>query len=144
MENRSHMNVLVQNEKDIETIQIKKSEFKNGVFTEDEKEISYHGEMYDVKSRSADGDYIVFHCINDKKETSLLVNLNDQVNNNMDTKSSSGQKQNNISKNISKDYFFNGKPAILLSSSKFIFSSAICHLTSVNSLSLTTPPPKAV
>lgn len=138
------MSVLVQSEKNIQTIRIHKSEIKNIVFADDEKEISFNGEMYDVKSRSQEGDYIVFHCMNDKKETSLLAHLNDQVKNNMDTKSSSEKKQNTVSKNMLKDYFVSGKQNSILSSEKLVFPSVIGYRPSAILLSLSSPPPKQV
>jgi hypothetical protein len=143
MENRSQMSAFVQNEKDFQTIRIHKSEIKNIVFTDDEKEISYNGEMYDVKSESQEGDYIVFHCLNDTRETSLLAHLDDQVKNNMDTRSSSEKKQNNSSKNPVKDLFCM-KHNILVSDFSFIsFPTVNCKLQTVN-LPFLSPPPEHV
>src|ERR1039458_6854017 len=108
------MNQFVQNKKNLLTIRIHKSEIKNIVFTDDEKEMSYNGEMYDIKDKSQDGDYIVFHCLNDKKEETLIADLDKHIQNNIDTKSSSERKQNTVSKNILKDYFLSRKQDVIL------------------------------
>ena len=141
-ENKFEMSRLVQNENNLQTIRIHKSEIKNIVFTDEEKEMSFKGEMYDIKDKSVDGDYIVFHCMNDKKEEALLSDLDKQVQNNIDTKSSSEKKQNMVSKNILKDYFISKKQNIILLSDKIIFASVICYPASDISLSLSVPPPK--
>jgi hypothetical protein len=136
------MGTFVQNEKNLQTIRIQKSEIKNIVFTDDGKEISYKGEMYDIKDRSLEGDCIVFHCLNDKKEKVLLADLDKLIQNNIDTKSPSGEKQNNVSKNILKDYFASGKPTISLSSVHVGYPAALCPLPSAIPLSLSAPPPE--
>ena len=138
------MNQFVQNKKNLLTIRIHKSEIKNIVFTDDEKEMSYNGEMYDIKDKSQDGDYIVFHCLNDKKEETLIADLDKHIQNNIDTKSSSERKQNTVSKNILKDYFLSRKQDVILQSDKIIFASVVCHLPSAILLSLSIPPPEQV
>ena len=123
----------------LQTIRIHKSELKNILFKKDGKEISFNGEMYDIKSKYFDGDYIVFHLKYDKKETKLLAGLNKHVQYNSDAKSSSEKKQNN--KNPVKDLFFMKNNISVLHSSDVIFPDFICHLPSYV-LPVNTLPPK--
>lgn len=141
LENRYEMSRLVQNEKNLQTIRIHKSEIKNLIFTDNEKEMSYNGEMYDIKDKSQDGDYIVFHCMNDKNETEMMATLDKNIQNNIDTKSSSEKKQNSISKNILKDYFASDRQTFFLSSVKVCFPSDCDHLPLAVTISLFSPPP---
>lgn len=134
------MIVLLQNEKNLQTIRIHKSEIKNVVFTEDEDEMSYNGEMYDIKDKAIDGDYILFHCLSDEKETSLLANLDDHVQNNIDTKSSSEKKQNNASKNPVKDLFCLKQNIFVFTLSCISFPTVNCKLQTVD-LPYLSPPP---
>jgi len=142
LQNRSLIEKLMQNESTLQTLRIHKSEIKNIVFQDDDQEMSYNGEMYDIKDRSQDGDYIVFHCINDKNESELIANLDKHVQNNIDPRSSSEQKQHTISNTILKDYFISRKQDVILSSEELTFPSAICHLPSYVFLSLASPPPR--
>ena len=135
------MSVLLQNEKNLQTIRIHKSEIKNVVFTDGEDEMSYNGEMYDIKDKAIDGDYLVFHCLNDEKETSLLANLDDHVQNNMDTKSSSDKKQNTASKNPVKDLFCLKQNIFVFDLSFISFPTVNCKLQTVN-LPFSSPPPE--
>ena len=141
LENRYEMNQLVKNGKNLQIIRIHKSEIKNVVFADAGNEMSYNGEMYDIKDKSQDGDYIVFHCMNDKNENELLANLDKHIQNNIDTKSSSEKKQNSVSKNILKDYLLSKKQSIVLSSIKFCFPAAVRVLPSDVTIPFFSPPP---
>ena len=141
LENKYEMSQIVHNEKNLQTIRIHKSENKNIVFADDEKEMSYNGEMYDIKDKSRDGDYIVFHCLNDKKENELIANLDKHIQNNIDTKSSSEKKQNSSSKNPITDLFCMKKNILIFDFSFFAFPDLNCKLQTIN-LSFLAPPPK--
>lgn len=135
------MNQLVRNGKNLQTIRVHKSEIKNIVFADDEKEMSYRGEMYDIKDRSVEGDYIMFHCLNDKKEKTLIADLDEHIQNNIDTRSSSEKKQNNSPKNPITDLFCMKQGILIFDFSFFLFQSLNCKLQTVN-LSFLSPPPK--
>ena len=139
-ENRNEMqsNLL---QSSLETIRIPKTEMADIIFKDGGKEISFNGEMYDVKDKSIDGNYIVFHCVNDKRETKLFTQLDKQVKYNTDSKSSSEKKHHN-SKNPVKDLFFLQKKFSALVSYEFEFSIATCNLTSLTATPLPLPPPE--
>ena len=99
------MRSVVEKSLDIQTIRIHKSEIKNVVFKDKGKEFILNGEMYDIKAKFSEGDYTIFRCVNDKKEKQLLTELDRNTQTNIDVNSSSSQKQDDISKNILKDYF---------------------------------------
>lgn len=126
----------------LEIIRVHKSEIKNIVFKDNGKEIYFNGEMYDVKKKIVEGDYLVFKCVNDKKENQLIANLENHVQNNISAAPSSGHKQNDISKNIVKDFFFTGI-AIPLPVFSFFFihpSSFFIYNSSFSSVPF--PPPE--
>ena len=142
-QHKSEMQRFVLNEKNLETIRIHKSEIKkNIIIKNDGKEIAYMGEMYDVKNKFFDGDYIVFHCKHDRKETKFLAGLEKYVKYNSDSKSSSEKKQNN--KNSIKDLFFNSSNLPFSTSTPFEFKSYSLHLTSYIFPTLPFPPPENI
>ncbi len=128
-ENNRQAAFLIQSQKNLETLYVQRSELKNVAFSTDKKEISYDGEMYDVRDYSFSGNYIVFHCMDDKKETSSLAYLDTQVKNNTDSKSSSGEKQHKVLKNVIKDYFPARKRSFFLFPKKRAFASHLLILT---------------
>jgi hypothetical protein len=123
-----------------ETLRIPRSELKNLVFKENDNEILYKGEVYDIKDRSLDGDYIVFNCFKDNTEKNLLTGLDNQVKNN--SYPGENKKQNDSSKNPVKDLYFLEKQAFIPSSSLHIFQSVFCNLPSAILLPLPLPPPE--
>ena len=141
-QNRSHMSAQVKTANSLETIRIHKSEMKNVVFHDEGKEISYKGEMYDIKDKTIDGDYLVFQCINDKNEKKLLAKLNDHVKYNSDSNAPSEKKQNDFSKNPIKDLFFQQNHIAGISSVEIIFPFTTCHFISFIPPSLPLPPPE--
>ena len=123
-----------------ETIRIPRSELKNLVFKENGNEILYKGEVYDIKDKSLDGDYVVFNCFKDNTEKNLLAGLDNQVKNN--SYPGENKKQNSSSKNPVKDLFCLEKQAPIQFSSLHVFQAVICDLPSVSLLSLPLPPPE--
>lgn len=146
LQNRSEMSLNVKNSKHLETLRIHRSDLNNALFDPDKKEILYKGEMYDVKSQNVDGEYIVFHCINDSKEKNLLANLNDNTKNNIDTKSSSSGNHPDKSgqKNITKDYFCNAEVITFFNYSVNTFFRSPDTLVGTFVVSLSPPPPDQV
>ena len=71
-------------------------------FTDDD-EFVYQGRMYDVVSSSQTGDYIVYRCYTDNKETSLNQNLCSKVEADRDVPGQN-HKNNSILKEFVKDY----------------------------------------
>ena len=57
--NRNEMRNTLLQHTSLETIRIHKSKLHTVSFKDGGREILYHGEMYDVKSRSEKGDYIL-------------------------------------------------------------------------------------
>ena len=135
------MGLVLQNESSLETIRISKSELANVVFKNGGKEISINGEMYDVKDKSADGDYTIFLCAKDKKETKLIANLNNHVKNNIDT-NTPNKKQNDSSKNPLKDLFLSQKNNFISAYSVIAFPTENSKLQTINLLPLPLPPPE--
>jgi hypothetical protein len=139
--NTSQMSLIVQKSNSFETLRIHKSELKNIVFKDGGKEISYKDEMYDVKDKVIDGDYIVFQCIKDSKEKNLLADLDKNIQNNIDAKSSSGKKKSNPTKILLNDYCVNTNRSFL--SRPFenaIFKNFDQHMVSFVK-SIASPPP---
>ena len=129
-ENRNKMQTnLLQSS--LETIRISKSEIAEVIFKDGGKEISFNGEMYDVKSKSESGNYFIFNCKYDKKETSLLAGLTTHVKGNTDSNSSE-KKKNNLSKNPVKDLFFPEKNNFARTLSHNEFPTVNCKLQTVN------------
>ena len=135
------MSLAINNASSLKTLRIPNSELASVIFKNGGKEISFNGEMYDVKDKSLDGNYTIFHCLNDKKETKLIANLNDHVKNDIDT-NTPNKKQNNLFKNPIKDLFFSEKKTSSPTSAEIVFPSAIFHYTSYISSPLPLPPPE--
>ncbi len=132
----------VLEEKYLETIRIHRSEIKNIVFKDKGKEFLYNGEMYDIKSRSQEGDFIAFRCINDKTEKQLRAGLDHAVKHNSDSNSSQDKKQGSSSKNPVKDLFCHNDNMIFDISTAFVFPFAIFNFTSHIPPALPLPPPE--
>lgn len=124
----------------LETIRISKTEISKIIFSDEGKEFSMNGEMYDVKNQSDDGDYILFHCKHDQKETSLFAILHAHVKNNSDSNSPE-KKQNDSTKNPVKELFCFEKNNFV-SNFLFVEFPAINGKLQTVNLSLLSPPPK--
>src|ERR1051326_3522178 len=72
----------------LETVRIPRSNLSEIIINEDGNEISFHGELYDVKDKAIEGNFIVFHCLHDKKETKLFSELGRNVKANSDSRHS--------------------------------------------------------
>jgi hypothetical protein len=145
-QNNSEMTQVVSSSISLKTLRINKSELKNIVFKNGEKEIEYKGEMYDVKDQRVDGDAIVFHCLKDRKEKSLLANLDHNIRNNIDLRSSSNEKhpEKSAQKNMLKDYLFNMKEVTYYNSSQEIIFIPSDRLIGTYIVRLSAPPPKDI
>ncbi len=124
-----------------ETLRIPKSELKNILFKENGNEILYKGEMYDVKEKFIDGEFVVFHCIKDNTENKLLAGLDNQVKSN--SFPGENKKQNDFSKNPVKDLFCSVKKPAIQFSSLHLFQTTIYNLQSVILSPLPPPPPES-
>jgi len=109
----------------------------------DDNEFLYKGKMYDVVRQQANGDTIIYYCINDNKEEELYANLNKEVKNNMDTnpvKNKTKQILNKITISLFYEDKNNTKPDI---SYNVIYP--IDYIVCVNHFyDVITPPPKTV
>lgn len=141
-ENRSTMQSDLRKGHHIQLMRIHRSEIKNVVFREEGKEFIFKGEMYDIKSITRDGDFVVFHCINDKTEKRLLAGLETQAKSNGNS-GSSDKKQDNASKNHIKDLFCSKENIKIDESIAVVFPSAGCPFTSYISPTLPLPPPES-
>jgi hypothetical protein len=136
------MNNLLEHNESLQIIRIQKSNSGEVLFSVDGKEICYGGKMYDVKERSTDGDSIVLSCIADEIETGLLENLDNNVQNNIATKSSSDKKQNNIYKITLNDYCVNtNRDSLPRPFRNAVFDPSILPIRSFV-VSISSPPPK--
>ena len=140
-ENRYEMQSHLFQETGLETIRISKSEFKNITFRDEGHEIAINGELYDVKSSSNKGDFIIFYCKKDRKETKLLAGLDNQVKNNTDS-TLPNKKQNDTSKKSVKDFLFTKKDITENPLMTVAFRFAIFNFTSYISSPLSPPPPQ--
>ena len=136
------MHTLLKEKGSLNTIRIHQSEMADVIYKDKGKEILYKGELYDVKTTSKNGDYIVFTCVNDKKETTLLVSLNNQTKYNSDSAPSSEKKQDTSSKNPVKDLFLHKNITSQDLSAAVVFPTATFHLTSYIPDTLPLPPPE--
>jgi hypothetical protein len=142
-ENSSQMSLNIKSSNNLETLQIKKSELNNVIFSDNE--MSYQGEIYDVKKISSNGDYILVQCLHDKKEETLFADLDKQIQNNLDAKSSSTDHQGKSGqKNIVKDYFFSVDGISFYNASHHAIFKAVDPLIHSFVASLSTPPPRQV
>lgn len=92
------------------TLYVHKSEIKNIVFRKEGKEFMFNGEMYDIKNSYWNGNYMVFICKHDKRETELLAGLSVVAKQNADS-GSHNEKQSN---KLLKDIFFSVYEIFLL------------------------------
>lgn len=66
------------------------------------KEFRYKGTMYDIVKSENKGDEMIYHCVNDKQETQLFAQLEELVNQHIDSgKSPFGKTTKRILKKIS-------------------------------------------
>ena len=142
MENRTEVQSSLNNPHSLEVLRIHRSELAHVIFKDEGKEFMYDGEMYDMQSISTDGDYMVFHCINDNTEKELLSGLNSHVKNNFDTNSTPTQKQDS-SKKIIKDLFLHKNIVSQGISIPVLFPTGIFNLTSYIPETLPLLPPEA-
>lgn len=126
----------------VETIRISKSDIANIEIKDEGDEIFFNGELYDVKDRSVEGNFVVFHCIHDKKETKLFAELDKTVKANSNSKSSN-QKQD-TSKNPLRDLFVNSINNFSFSGNEFAFPDSQYPLTANDPAAYTPPPPKMI
>ena len=69
-----------------------------GLIWNNNKEFRYNGNMYDVvKVSKKENGNVHIYCINDKKETELLTELEKQTQNNSSRSTSENQRQNQFS-----------------------------------------------
>ena len=103
-------------------------------------EFSYDGKMYDVIEKKAEGDKLIIHCINDKKETELLNKLTDSW------------KENERSNKIANDLFqfmqtlFHENDSRKISQQSSITYSSLFLLDKLplQTKKIPTPPPQAI
>lgn len=126
----------------LQTVRIHVNDMKNIVFRDHGKEFLYNGEIYDIKTRSTEGDFIVFRCINDKKEKQLLAGLQFHVKNYADSNTSSDKKQDNSSKSPIKTLFLHSNDWAEAMSVAVVYPPAIFQLTFYISPTLPLPPPE--
>jgi len=79
---------------DIITIRIAKTDLQ----IIGENEISWQGKMYDVVSSKVEGEEIIFACLADKNETTMISTANDHIQKQADQ--SAGKKSISVNKNI--------------------------------------------
>jgi hypothetical protein len=143
-ENRAIMGRKVQNGSGIHAIRVPKADIANIIYHAEDRELSINREMYDVKSIFDEGEYIVFYCANDKRETKLLAGLDKEAKYNSPQNSTSEKKHDNSSKNPVKDLFIqrNNVPENL--SAAVVFGVTVFHFNSYLAAPLPPPPPEFV
>jgi hypothetical protein len=143
-QNNSKSELMVQQSKSLETVRIPGSEIKNVIFIDNGKEISYKGDMFDVKYKIRAGDDFIFYCIKDNQEKALLEQLNNHIQNTLDIQSSSKENSPEKSgcKNIIKDYILNLSELSFYYSFQKNTSLYRDKVTGECIVSLSSPPPK--
>ena len=142
VENKIEMSDLLEQNGSVKVLCIQQTDLSNIIFYDDGKEISYYGKMYDVKQKSTNGGKIILSCVQDENETNLLANLDNSIQNNINTKSSSEKKQDNLSKVTLNDYYVNTNNCSLFQSSyKVIYYTSNFSVNTFEN-SISSPPPK--
>ena len=109
----------------------------------DDNEFIYNGELFDVVSKTTDGDNTVFYCLDDRNEEKLFAGLNEHIKNNCDQNSASKNLSLQLIKNIIKealpDNYSEMKPSQYIT---FLYSdfNPILHKQFIQVIA---PPPKA-
>ena len=142
MENRTEVQSSLNSPHSLEVLRIHRSELAHVIFKDEGKEFIYNGEIYDIQSISTDGDFFVFHCINDNTEKELLAGLSSHVKNNFDSNSVPAKKKD-TSKNPVKDLFLHKNIVSQGISIPVLFPTGIFNLTSYIPETLPLPPPEA-
>lgn len=132
--NRKQMCEKLEQSISIAQIRIHKSEIRNIAFKDNGKEFWFRGELYDIKSKHIDNDFIVFNCIKDKTEKSLLAGFKKQNENN-------SPASKNIKKAV-KDFFPVSNeipvPVSVARELHYLFSGFNCS----SCILLASPPPE--
>ncbi len=131
---------------DITKISINRNNLSEIIWIEEGKEFLYKNKLYDLIKSEVLGDELILSCIDDKKETQLFANLDEQVNaylnDDISKKNSASQK---IIKSVLKVFYFNN---IQIS---FAFGECNSHLFACSDMKISDknssvfiPPPEIV
>lgn len=131
---------------DIIKISINRNNLSEIIWIEEGKEFLYKNKLYDLIKSEVLGDELILSCIDDKKETQLFANLDEQVNaylnDDMSKKNSASQK---IIKSVLKVFYFN-KIQISFAfgeNNSHLFAYSDIKISDKNS-SIFIPPPELV
>ena len=116
--------------------------FDELVWIKPNKEFTYKGTMYDVvrKTIEYNGD-VTYHCINDKQETTLFVNLDEQVRKTMDSRNNGKDPLQNLFQSLYFSDFFVRLDLKIHSTKIENFSEYSSHYSSPE-LNVSGPPPE--
>ena len=118
----------------LEKIVIHQSELKTIALKDSGNEFCLNGEMYDVKSKTTKGDYIVFMCVKDKEEKQLLADLKKNTENN--------SPLSDLAKKFAKDFYFTANTVSVPCSSSYTIQLSIVNRQLSIFLPLPSPPPR--
>ena len=117
---------------------------KMGIRWFEKHEFMYNGNMYDVVSEKADGNFVIYKCINDKQESKLFAGLQNQIRNSMNNDPVKSKTLNILQKfNL---IFINIKYNYLYVSQLNVRSFFIYHKNFFENLpkEVITPPPQYI
>ena len=130
--------------KNITLIKIKTAELavNKGIFENQElSEINYKGKLFDIVYQKKVGSLVYLYCVNDKKEEQLIAELNKQINQNGNAKSTN-KTAKDFRKNIVKDYFHSPIEISFYTSSVLPSNHTVFYSLSSISMEILAPPPK--
>ena len=143
-QNKIQISDLLEQNESLSILRIQKDDIGKIAFHNKWNEISYNGKMYDVKEHSIEGDFIILSCIADEIETELLADLDENIQNNIDTKSSGEKKKSNPTKLTLNDYCVNtNRSKLPRPFESAIFNSTDPRITSF-ATPISSPPPRII
>jgi endonuclease III-like uncharacterized protein len=118
-----------------------KKDLKKINWVEDEKEMRYNGELYDIAKITETADSIIYYCINDEDEDQLYSQLDDHLTNHVILTTTHSSKK--ITAESIKLYFSNEHHfSFDLYSISFLPHISICTTYLPVYMEMNAPPPK--
>jgi hypothetical protein len=124
-------------------ISIDKKEINNIIFSDNGKEMSYKGQMYDVIKSEENKTTITYYCINDKEETTLYASLDEHISTHIiNTVPIKSHSQKDITNDVVK-VFYQNKFAYSLYNSVTNFSFHTTNIVYTSAvIAPNSPPPE--
>ena len=126
-------------------ISIYKKEINNIIFSDNGKEMSYKGQMYDVIKSDENNTTVTYYCLNDIEETTLYASLDEHINTHViNTVPVKNHSQKDLSNDVVKVLYQNNFSYTLYNCvTDFSFQTNNTVYTSAV-IALNSPPPEFV